>query len=304
MSVRDVQGTERRSSPVISIIIPTLNEEKTIGALLNHLHQICLGVELIVVDGGSTDSTTTIASQKARVLSSPPGRAHQMNCGARAASAPVLWFIHADCWIDPNALDQLREALSSPDTIGGGLTLEFDHHTLALDYLAWSSTRRARYLHQIFGDQALFVRRSVFEQLGGFPELPIMEDLEFSRRLTRRGRLVVLPATSTASSRRFLEHGTWSMIVFMQLLKACYFLGVQPANIARWYQRGPFWTSPIPNRKRSRQATVPTLNSRVREPNDHLRKTWGRTALEKGQGREHPTTERAEPARRNLWRHD
>ncbi|WP_298343608.1 TIGR04283 family arsenosugar biosynthesis glycosyltransferase [Ferrimicrobium sp.] len=299
MSVCDVQGAERRSSPVISIIIPTLNEEKTIGALLNHLHQICLGTELIVVDGGSTDSTTTIAAQKARVLSSAPGRAHQMNCGAQASSAPVLWFIHADCWIDPNALDQLREALSHPDIIGGGLTLQFDYHTRGLDYLAWSSTRRARYLHQIFGDQALFVRRSVFEQLGGFPELPIMEDLEFSRRLTRQGRLVVLPAVSIASSRRFLEHGTWSMIVFMQLLKACYFLGVQPANIARWYQRGPFWTLLIPTKKRSRKVTQPALGIDIQERNDHRQDNFGRTAIEENRDREQPTTERAEPVRRD-----
>ncbi|MGH8996266.1 MAG: glycosyltransferase, partial [Acidimicrobiales bacterium] len=117
-----------------------------------------------------------------------------------------------------------------------------------------ASTKRAGHLHQVFGDQAMFVRRDVFEALGGFPALAIMEDLELSRRLARRGRLVVLPATSTASSRRFDEHGTWSMIAFMQALKAAYFLGVGPGRLDRLYRAGPPWQA-TGRRRRARSRT-------------------------------------------------
>jgi rSAM/selenodomain-associated transferase 2 len=226
----------------VAIVVPVLNEAAGIVAALRRLRRDFPDCELVVVDGGSSDATAAFAAGHARVLHSPPGRAVQMNAGAAATSAPVLWFIHADCEIDPRALGQVRAALADPGVVGGGLTLRFDRRSLGLDYLAWSSTKRARHLHQIFGDQAMFVRRDAFEGLGGFPEIAIMEDLELSRRLARRGRLVVLHATSTASSRRLVTHGTWSMIVFMQVLKACYFLGVAPETIARLYRAGPPWT--------------------------------------------------------------
>ena len=166
-----------------------------------------------------------------------------MNAGASATTAPVLWFVHADCRIDPKALDQVRAALADPAVVGGGLSLRFDRRSIGLDYLAWSSTKRARHLHQVFGDQAMFVRRSAFDALGGFPDMVLFEDMEMSRRLSRAGRLVMLPATSTASSRRIVEHGTWRMIAFMQYLKLLYFAGVDAESIRRSYERGPhiFW---------------------------------------------------------------
>jgi len=228
----------------VAIVVPTLDEADRIVAALRRLRLDFPDCELVVVDGGSSDATATLAAGHARVLHSAPGRAVQMNAGASATSAPVLWFVHADCRIDPEALGQIRAALADPSVVGGGLSLRFDRRSLGLDYLAWSSTKRARHLHQVFGDQAMFVRRDAFERLGEFPEIAIMEDLELSRRLARRGRLVVLPATSTASSRRLVEHGTWSMIVFMQVLKACYFLGVAPEKIRRFYRAGPPWKRP------------------------------------------------------------
>ena len=225
----------------VAIVVPTLNEAAGIVTALRQLRRDFPDCELIVVDGGSSDPTAALAAGYARVLHSPAGRAVQMNVGAAATSAPVLWFVHADCRIDSNALCQLRAVLADPSVVGGGLTLRFDRRSVGLDYLAWSSTKRARHLHQIFGDQAMFVRRDVFEALGGFPEIAIMEDLELSRRLARRGRLAVLPATSMASSRRLVTHGTWSMIVLMQVLKAAYFLGVAPEQLARLYRAGPPW---------------------------------------------------------------
>ncbi|MEV6055839.1 TIGR04283 family arsenosugar biosynthesis glycosyltransferase [Streptomyces sp. NPDC052107] len=223
----------------VSIIVPVLNEERTIQAALGRLCRDFPDCELVVVDGGSTDATVEIATLHAKVVHSERGRAKQMNAGARHTSGEVLWFIHADTEIHHAALAHIRAAMSDPTVVGGGLTLRFDRHTPGLNYLAYTSNARARHLRHIFGDQAMFIRRSVFEELGGFPDLPIMEDLEMSRRLDRRGTLAILPATSTASSRRLVEHGVWRMIVFMQCLKLLYFAGADPERIRRRYAKGP-----------------------------------------------------------------
>jgi rSAM/selenodomain-associated transferase 2 len=227
-------------TPTVSTVVPVLNEADTITAALSRLRRDFPGCELVVVDGGSSDNTAELAAPLATVVRSERGRARQMNAGAAKTGGEVLWFVHADTVIDKDALAQLQDALAAdPGAVGGGLTLRFDQHGLGLDYLAFTSNQRARRLHHIFGDQAMFVRRTVFDELGGFPELPLMEDLEFSRRLHRHGRLCLLPATSTASARRLTAHGVWRMIAFMQYLKLLYFAGVDPERIARRYAAGP-----------------------------------------------------------------
>ncbi|HET8588924.1 MAG TPA: TIGR04283 family arsenosugar biosynthesis glycosyltransferase [Nakamurella sp.] len=233
----------------VSIVVPVLNEADRITGCLARLRHGFADCELVVVDGGSTDATVALAERVAPVLHSAAGRAVQMNAGAARTTGEVLWFVHADTLIDPDALGQVRAALADPRVVGGGLCLRFDHRTPGLDLLARTSNARARRLHQIFGDQALFVRRSVFERVRGFPPWPLMEDLELSRRLHRVGRLVLLPATSTASARRFVEHGTWQMVAFMQYLKLAYFAGVSPERLARSYERGPH----LPRPRRSRR---------------------------------------------------
>ncbi|MEU9245380.1 TIGR04283 family arsenosugar biosynthesis glycosyltransferase [Streptomyces sp. NPDC048385] len=224
----------------VSIVVPVLNEAATITTALARLRRDFPDCDLVVVDGGSTDNTPELAAAWATVVAGERGRARQMNTGARRTHGDVLWFIHADTAIDPAALTQLRACLAAdPEAVGGGLTLRFDQRVPALNYLAYTSNQRARRLHHIFGDQAMFVRRTVFDELGGFPDLPLMEDLEFSRRLHRRGRLLLLPATSTASARRLTAHGAWRMIAFMQYLKLLYFAGVDCEQIARRYAAGP-----------------------------------------------------------------
>jgi rSAM/selenodomain-associated transferase 2/rSAM/selenodomain-associated transferase 1 len=223
----------------VSIVVPVLNEAAVITAALQRLRRDFPGCDLVVADGGSTDGTAELAAPPARVVRSEPGRARQMNAGARQATGEVLWFIHADTVVSPQALPQIREASADPATVGGGLTLRFDRPGFALRYVAWTSNLRARYLHWVFGDQAMFIRRDVFGPLGGFPDLPIMEDLEMSRRLHRLGRLAVLPATATTSARRFTEHGTWRTLAFMQYLKLLYFLGADPRRICDRYRAGP-----------------------------------------------------------------
>lgn len=239
----------------VSIVVPVLDEAATVAATVDRLTRDFPGCEVVVVDGGSTDGTPQLVRPPARVVSTFPGRGHQVNVGAAHACGEVLWFHHVDTRADPAALGQLRAALADPAVVGGGLTLCFDRRSAALDYVAATSNARARRLHWIFGDQAMFIRRSVFEELGGFPELPLMEDLEMSRRLARAGRMVLLPATSTASARRFDEHGTLRLLVFMQWLKLLYFLGVDPADLARRYAAGPRW--PVGRRSARRRPGVP-----------------------------------------------
>jgi rSAM/selenodomain-associated transferase 2 len=235
----------------VSIVVPVLNEAPRLPGLLAQLQAGFPDCEVILVDGGSTDGSPDLVRPPARLVPSARGRGRQLNAGAAAATGDVLWFHHADTYVEPAAMAQVRGALADPGVVGGGLSLRFDRRTPALAWVAATSNARARRLHQIFGDQAMFVRREVFERLGGFPDFPVMEDLELSRRLARVGRLAVLPATSTASARRFTEHGTLRLLIFMQWLKVLYFAGVDPADLARRYAAGP------PRLRRRPGAAVP-----------------------------------------------
>ncbi len=227
--------------PTVSIVVPVRNEAALVASSVSRLLRDFPGCEVIVVDGASTDGSSDLVPAPARVLASTPGRATQQNAGAAAAGGDVLWFVHVDAVLDPLALRQIQSSLSDPGVVGGGLSLRFDARSPGLSFLAWSSNLRARRLGHVFGDQAIFVRRSTFTALGGFPALPLMEDFELSRRLHRAGRLVVLPATSTASARRLRRHGVWRMIAFMQVLKLAYLAGVDPERIRRRYEAGPPW---------------------------------------------------------------
>ncbi len=222
----------------VSIIVPVLDEEPRIRDCLSRMCADFPGHEIVVVDGGSTDGTAEIAADFAPVVRSAAGRARQMNAGAAATGGDVLWFVHADCAVPAQAVGLIRQALADPDVVGGGLTLRFDQRSTGLDWLAYTSNIRARRLGWIFGDQAMFVRREMFDAVGGFPELPLMEDLELSRMLRRRGRLAVLPVAVTASARRLVEHGPWRMNALMQLLKLQYLLGADPERIRRRYEAG------------------------------------------------------------------
>lgn len=222
----------------VSIVVPVLDEAPGIAACLRRLRRDFPECDLVVVDGGSRDGTAELAAEHARVVPSAPGRGRQMNAGAAASHGEILWFVHADCTIPAAALPALLTAMADPNVVGGGLTLRFDQRSAGLRWLAVTSNARARRLGWVFGDQAMFVRRAAFGALGGFPEIPLMEDLELSRQLRLRGRLVVLPVPCTASARRLVQHGPWRMAVLMQVLKVQYLAGVDPERIRRRYDAG------------------------------------------------------------------
>ncbi len=199
---------------VISVIIPTLNEGRYLGATLQRLAQNAPQHEIIVSDGGSTDETVQIAGQYgpkvvASALTSPPvtGRALQMNSGARSATGEILLFLHADTHLRSTSLRQIEMALQNPAAVGGGFARRFDSESPFLRFSCWLATWRCRKWGWFLGDQAIFVRRTVFDQLHGFKDMPVFEDLDFSRRLARAGKVVTISPGIVCSARRFHQRG-------------------------------------------------------------------------------------------------
>jgi rSAM/selenodomain-associated transferase 2/rSAM/selenodomain-associated transferase 1 len=191
---------------VISVVIPALDEGENIERAVRSAQ--CDGAEVIVVDGGSTDDTVARASALgATVLSSERGRAGQMNLGARRAKGNILLFLHADCTLPPEYSRGVFEQLLDPNTVGGAHHLKSDAEGWPFALLDWGSNLRLRWTGIPYGDQAIFVRRGAFERLGGFPDVPIAEDLFFSRKLAKCGSVAVIRHEVTASARRFTKRG-------------------------------------------------------------------------------------------------
>jgi len=190
--------------------------------------------EIIVVDGGSVDGTPEIAQLYATVIGSPRGRAIQMNAGARRASGDVLLFLHSDSILASGALAQLQKTLDNPRVAGGSFTLVFDVDNFWLRFYAFSST--IDWLCFRYGDQGIFVRRSIFEAMGGYAEVPLMEDIDLMRRMPRYGqRFLIRHYPVTTSARRFLEHGVVRQEALNVALVGLWFLGIKPQTLAKWY---------------------------------------------------------------------
>jgi len=219
----------------ISIVIPALNEEATLAATVASARGP--GVrEVIVVDGGSSDGTADLARHlAARVLSAPRGRALQMNAGAAAATGTVLLFLHADTLLPEGFDTAVLTALQNPLVVGGRFDLLLMPSSFLLALTATLINLRSRLSRIATGDQAIFVRRRVFGDLGGFPELPLMEDIAFSRALKRAGGVACLRQKVTTSSRRWRRDGVLRTILLMWSLRLLYFCGVSPERLRRAY---------------------------------------------------------------------
>ncbi len=196
------------------------------------------GVEVLVVDGGSHDATVQRALEAgARVRTSKPGRAQQLACGVAATKSPLLVFLHADSRLPGGYAAAIRQALAAPDVVGGAFALRFDEAGAALRIVEWGVRMRLRLLRLPFGDQALFLRRTALDAIGGVPQAPIMEDVDLVQALKRQGRLVFLPASVRSSARRYLERGVFRTVLRNAIALLARALGVPRARIAAWYQR-------------------------------------------------------------------
>jgi rSAM/selenodomain-associated transferase 2 len=230
----------------ISFIIPAVNEADRIGEQVKRCLALSPGPEVIVADGGSGDGTAArAAAAGARVVpSARRGRAFQMNAGAAAASGDTLVFLHADVTLDRRAHAALREALEDPALIGGAFRRRFDSPSPLLCAGCRLADLRGRWFHLFLGDQAIFVRREIHREIGGFREILLFEDLEFSRRLARRGKTRLLDAGVIASSRRFDREGSLTRMGKDLFLTALYLAGADPDLLARRYYPGYFSSSP------------------------------------------------------------
>jgi rSAM/selenodomain-associated transferase 2 len=225
----------------ISVIIPTLNEAKDLPQTLACLAASAL-TEIIIVDGGSTDGTLSLAQEfcartaNARVITASQGRARQMNEGAKVSEGEILLFLHADTQLPAQAGRIVESALAKRNAVGGRFNVRFDSPSIWSRVISSFMNRRSRLTGITTGDQAQFVLRQVFELLGGFSEIPLMEDIEFSSRLQQAGRTVALRDTVVTSFRRWDTQGPLRTILLMWTLRFLYWAGVSPHRLARVYR--------------------------------------------------------------------
>lgn len=221
----------------ISLIIPVINEADQI---LNAIEAAwATGVdEVIVVDGGSDDNTFSLAaSSQCIALQSAPGRAAQMNFGAANSSGEILLFLHADNRLASGSAEQIRAALQVPSRVHGGFRQRINHTSSIYRLFEWGNSQRILWQGLIYGDQAMFVRKTAFESAGRFPEIPLMEDWELSRRLYKHARPVLLVGPTTVSARRWERHGPLRQTCKNWYLTLAYRLGASPMWLARQYRR-------------------------------------------------------------------
>lgn len=267
-----IPSNQGETSPLLSVIIPTLNEESFLEATLKQLRlpkEELSGagggrgkpgpqVEPIVVDGGSTDATVEIARRLGvRVITANSGRGEQLNAGARAARGRLLLFLHADTLLPSNYQELIHQALEDPATVCGSFRLQIhptlgsrdnlgDIHTAnrvtgplktaLLKLIAMGANIRSRLLKLPYGDQGVFMEKRVFEEIGGFPPLPIMEDYALIRRLGRRGGVAILPQAVKTSARRWLQRGIIRTFLINQLMVLGYKVGFEPDRLASFYR--------------------------------------------------------------------
>ena len=243
-----LEGVSPAHNPqaIVSIIIPTLDEEATIALAIRSCREAgpC---EVIVADGGSLDRTVEIAHGEAdAVIVAPRGRAAQMNAGAAAARGDVLLFLHADTLLPDGSVHTVLGALQDPGAIGGAFRVLLAASPGAGRYVLatlWLTGRmigaRACVARAFTGDQAIFVRAEAFRAVGGYPEIPLMEDVELSRRMRRAGKTVLLSLRVRTSGRRWEAWGPLRTVLFMWRLRIGYLLGRTPSRCAEAYRRGP-----------------------------------------------------------------
>jgi rSAM/selenodomain-associated transferase 2 len=225
-----------------SIIIPVLNEVGQINLLIEHLRKQNLesSYEIIVVDGDPQGSTVgTIQDKDVTTITTGKGRGRQMNAGATASRGEILVFLHADTTLPENALKKINRAMQDRDYVGGAFDLKIDSDRLFLKYISTRASLRSRWNRIPYGDQAIFVRKKYFDQLGGYKEIPLMEDVDLMRRIKKDGqKIFILPDKVTTSARRWESDGVLYTTMRNQILVRLFYLGISPHRLAKYYWRG------------------------------------------------------------------
>lgn len=221
----------------ISVIMPVLNERATLPAAVNSVRTAITDPEIVVVDGGSTDgSLEWLQRQPAiKLVRSARGKGLQQNAGAELASGDVLLFLHADCLLPSNAGALLDQVMQEPKFAGGCFLARWNRNTMALRVISFGMNLRTRIRKTSYGDQALFIRRAVFREVGGFPEWPLFEDTELVRRIKTAGGFKVVNSPVTMSARRFEERGILHGIFLVYFLQIAFLFGVPPARLKKWF---------------------------------------------------------------------
>ena len=221
----------------ISVVIPSWRDTENLRALLPALTAQERVAEIIVVDASGDDQAEQIALATGAtfITCSTPNRGEQMNLGAAASGGDVIVFQHCDTCLDDGHLEAIQNALSDPRIVGGAFFRKFDGRHPRLMWLESFSRFLTRHGGTLYGDQSIFVRREVFEKLGGFAKIPLMEDVEFSGRLRAAGKIAVLDPPIASSARRHLRKGAWRTTIQNGLFIVLYNLGVSPHRLHRWY---------------------------------------------------------------------
>ena len=230
-------GDGAAGAPRISIVIPSWHDADSLAVLLPKLAAIPAIAEMIVVDASGDDRSVELARQSGAHLlrCSAPNRGAQMNVGATFASGDIVLFHHADTDLSADQVTSVRDAMSNAEIVGGAFHRKFDQRH---PHLAWLE-RAGRYLSEhggtLYGDQSIFVRRELFLRMQGFAQIPLMEDVEFSKRLRAAGKVVLLDPPISTSARRHLRNGPWKTTIQNGLFIVLYKLGVSPVTLHRWY---------------------------------------------------------------------
>lgn len=219
----------------ISIVIPVFNEQSVIASAIDRAW-LAGADEVVIVDGGSDDDTTANAiSQNCQLVTAEKGRASQMNAGATIASGEVLLFLHADNWLAEDSCSQIRAAIQGSSERWGGFRQQIEDPSLLFRLIEHGNSLRCRCQNLVYGDQGIFVTRTLFDSVGGFPKLPLMEDFELSRRLAIQDRPALLPGPIHVSARRWRAKGVVRQTLRNWKIATAYRLGVSVDQLAAWY---------------------------------------------------------------------
>ena len=237
---REATRKEASPQPAISIVIPTLNEAENLAATLASTES-SVDLEIIVVDGGSSDETLELAkSFGVRLLTTAAGRARQVNAGGLAARGDVLFVLHGDTLLPQGFERYIIDIMGKSGVVAGAFTLGIDGSEFGFRIIEMLANFRSRVLQMPYGDQGIFLRREVFRALGGFPDMVLMEDFVLMQRLRKMGRVVIGPVAVKTSARRWRKLGILKTTLINQAVLLAYFLGSNPERLARWYRRSKF----------------------------------------------------------------